>query len=477
MEGNTCASSLQTCSQKSQIKMSSSPTPDSPRTPEKKQPEYFVHQPHPHRRERPCLRCTASSYAPGSTCYLCDNLRINNATCVDAFGCSQLDRCGRSIVVVVVGRFIPSALRRRLCTHVLTYLGRQHSLACRQWQSGDGDIALLPPELRIICCGQSFERLSSLQIHAVPALRQGLDVVLGGAPGTGKTTSWMLCLTEAPTQRTIVFVPRRHWAMSHQGYFAKAFGRQSVSSVIASNHDDVSNAGSELPLLYGSDHDMVFVTPEEFLDHARMASLDDQLATFTRVVVEGFLDDSLFEMRLLDSLRLLSSVQQLIVCCSGGLEPLTLGSTSPSGTVPPPGTVSPETTPLDQVSAVFKAVGKRYVEATRVVSMPVIPRSPFAHYSVNVAHFPSRIDTFLAVMDRCCPVPCKVIVYTSNARQAEWLAARLRQDVDVDVVVLHGGMDSGAREASLVTFRVSDVSERSLLLVCSGSDLGPGHDP
>ena len=125
----------------------------------------------------------------------------------------------------------------------------------------------------------------------------------------------------------------------------------------------------------------------------------------------------------------------------------------------------------------FEAVGKRYVEATRVVSMPVIPRSPFAHYSVNVAHFPSRIDTFLAVMDRCCPVPCKVIVYTSNARQAEWLAARLRQDVDVDVVVLHGGMDSGAREASLVTFRVSDVSERSLLLVCSGSDLGPGHDP
>ena len=133
--------------------------------------------------------------------------------------------------------------------------------------------------------------------------------------------------------------------------------------------------------------------------------------------------------------------------------------------------------PLDQVSAVFEAVGKRYVEATRVVSMPPIPRLPFAHYSVNVAHFPSRMDTLLAVLDRCCPVPCKVIVYTSTTRQAEWLAARLRQDVDVDVVVLHNGMDSGAREASRVTFRVSDASERSLLLVCSGSDLGPGHDP
>ena len=447
-----------------------------------KRPEYFVHQPHPHRRERPCLRCTASSYAPDSTCYLCDNLRINNTTCVDAFGCSQLDQRGRSIVVLVVGRFVPSAQRRRLCTHVFTYLGRQHSLACRQWQSGDGDIALLPPELRIICCGQSFERLSSLQIHAVPALRQGLDVVLGGAPGTGKTTSWMLCLTEAPTQRTIVFVPRRHWAMSHQGYFAKAFGRQSVSSVIASNHDDVSNAGSELPLLYGSDHDMVFVTPEEFLDHARITSLDDQLATFTRVVVEGLLDDSLFfELRLL--------LDSLILCAfSHHIRPtayrlLWRSRASHVGihvAIRDYATTRDRITgdrPLDQVSAVFEAVGKRYVEATRVVSMPPIPRLPFAHYSVNVAHFPSRMDTLLAVLDRCCPVPCKVIVYTSTTRQAEWLAARLRQDVDVDVVVLHNGMDSGAREASRVTFRVSDASERSLLLVCSGSDLGPGHDP
>ena len=301
------------------------------------------------------------------------------------------------------------------------------ALECEHMKTTSFDELSLPPELRRAVQDMGFEEPTPIQALAIPAIREGNDVIGQAHTGTGKTAAYGLPLLEKIDSgnraiQALVICPTRELAIQVAEELTQlsrhkrgigilpVYGGQSMDRQLEALRRGVQ---------------VVIATPGRLLDHIRRRTLSLDRARFV-VLDEG---DVMLDMGFIDDIEAI--LRQ---------------------------------TPRERQTLLFSATVPEEIRdlANRYLRNPKMIRVVHEHLTVpgiEQRYYPVGEQEKLEVLTRLLEEhdPKQSLIFCNTKRRTDALARRLRAR-GFPSEKLHGDMTQGQRERVMGKFRRGDLS-------------------